>query len=198
MRLIFLSLVLMLSSLSAIASEKVLDSRGFYIGGQFGSANVDVDADGSSGSYSETVMGSAIYGGYNFNKVFGLEASMWMTGDLADDQSGINESGAVGFSIEPKFTFQVNRVVALYGKFGLTSIGYVEDPNGSRDENAWAGIGAGMSIGGQFSIVHGVRMRLNYAWSKASLDADDGNDAFSEYDLDLTHKAFSIGAYYQF
>lgn len=96
--------IVAISLLSALAATQVsatTDTTGFYVGGALNR----VTADAFDGS--ETGTGVGVYGGYNFNEWFGLEANLFATGDLGDKDVDIS-AGALSFT--PKFTAQINDI----------------------------------------------------------------------------------------
>ena len=74
-----LSLItLPLLSLFALPVIAENDHTGFYVGGAVNKVEFKVDE-------SEKETGLGIYGGYNFNHWFGLEANLFVSGNMGDD-----------------------------------------------------------------------------------------------------------------
>lgn len=141
--------ILALIAASAFAVTPALaDDSGFYVGAGIGEFGVDV------GGFDGSDTGFKLFGGYHFNKYFGLELEYLDGGTVEDsglelDVSGFNASGIGVLPVGENFS--------LFAKLGM--LFWDVDTNGfgsdSGEDFSW-GIGAGYSFTDQFG------MRLEY------------------------------------
>ncbi|MPY21314.1 porin family protein [Shewanella psychropiezotolerans] len=175
------------SLLTIFASSHVAaanDNTGFYVGGSLG--QLKIKAKGS-----ETGVGLGAYGGYNFNEWFGLEANLFVSGDLGDSNEDI---GAGTFALTPKFTYQINDTFAVYGKVGIASMAVVSRPDNSRNED-FTGFGWAYGVGVNASVTENLNIRLGYDVVTGELDSEYSN-SFQNVDTDISN--FALGMHYQF
>jgi len=175
------------SLLAIFASTNVLaanDHTGFYVGGSLGQLKA------KSGD-SESGIGFGAYGGYNFNEWFGLEANMFLSGDLGDSYTDI---GAGTFAITPKFTYQIDDTFSVYGKVGIASIAVVKRPNYFRNED-FTGFGWAYGVGVNASVTENLNIRLGYDFVTGEVDSEYSN-GLQNADMDISN--FALGMHYQF
>jgi len=175
------SLLAIFASSNALAAN---DHTGFYVGGSLG--QLKVKADGS-----ESGVGFGAYGGYNFNEWFGLEANMFVSGDLGD---GGTDVGAGTFAFTPKFTYQINDTFSVYGKVGISSMAVVVRPDYLRDED-FTGFGWAYGVGVNASMTENLNVRLGYDVVTGELDSEYSNGG-QNIDTDISN--FALGMHYQF
>lgn len=173
----------LLSAFLATQVSAATDTTGFYVGGALNR----VTADAFDGS--ETGTGVGVYGGYNFNEWFGLEANLFATGDLGDRDVDI---GAGALSFTPKFTAQINDIFSAYAKVGIASMALVID-DGSDDED-FTGFGWTYGVGVNAAVTEHLNIRVSYDVTTGDLEADRHNSI----DIDTDIKQFAVGLHYQF
>lgn len=176
-----LGIAAIISSANAFATT---DRTGFYVGGEIGAI------EAKEGGESESGQSFGAYGGYNFNDWFGLEATLYGTNDLADnDFASVN---AAAFSVAPKFTVVLNDTFSLYGKVGVSSVAVVID-SAFRDVD-YSGYGVTVGAGVNAALTESLNLRLGYDYTNVDLDSDDFGAA--DFDVDLSR--FTLGMHYQF
>lgn len=176
--------VSLLSAL-VVGQASAADTTGFYVGGALNRVTVDAFDDSESGT------GLGVYGGYNFNEWFGLEANLFATGDLGDKDVDIS---AVVFTFTPKFTLKINDMFSVYAKVGVASMavnvgGYVFDKD-------FTGFGWAYGVGVNAAVTEHLNVRLSYDFTTGDLDADHSYLNLKDIDTDI--KQIAIGVHYQF
>lgn len=178
-------IALPLVSLATLPVMAEVDNTGFYIGAAVN--NVELKAVDES----EKETGLGIYGGYNFNQWFGLEANLFVSGNLGDDEVDL-VAGAL--TLTPKFTLQFNETFSGYVKFGLASMAVVADSYYA--DTTFSGIGVTYGLGVNLSVTDSLNIRLSYDVSSGDLESDD--DYYFPEDLDSDIKQLALGLHYQF
>ncbi|MEL4294412.1 porin family protein [Shewanella xiamenensis] len=176
------SLLAVLVAGQAVAAA---DTTGFYVGGALNRVTVDVLDDGETGT------GFGVYGGYNFNEWFGLEANLFATGDLGDKDVDIS-AGALTFT--PKFTMQINDMFSAYAKVGVASMAMNIDGFGFDED--FTGYGWTYGVGINAAVTEHLNVRLSYDVTSGDLDAD--HNYLNVKDIDTDIKQLAIGVHYQF
>jgi len=166
-------------SFSAFSQDSSVEDTGWFVGGSLGQFETEFE-----GGDSVKDNGSGIYGGYNFNKWFGLE------GSFGSVEHGDYDISIGSLSVAPKLTLVINDVVSLYAKVGLSVVALIDD---EYDED-WSGIGQTYGVGAQFGITKGLKLRIGYDLIDVTLENDDYDDL--EVDADLTQT--TLGVHYQF
>ncbi|WP_299793226.1 porin family protein [uncultured Shewanella sp.] len=175
------SLLAIFASTSVMAAN---DHTGFYVGGSLG--QLELKAKGS-----ETGFGLGAYGGYNFNEWFGLEANLFVSGDLGDRYTDI---GAGTFAFTPKFTYQIDDTYSVYGKVGIASMAVVTK-DGFYGNEDFSGFGWAYGVGVNASVTENLNIRLGYDVVTGELDSEYYNGA-QNIDTDISN--FALGMHYQF
>lgn len=157
-----------LALLGLLASTSVLAETlpGFYVGAGVGKATVELDdADGFGFDSDDTAF--KVFGGYNFNQYFAVEAAYFDGGE--PEETVISVPGARG-TIDIGFTgliasavgrLPVGDVFSVYGKLGLASYDVeikgrvngdvVAEDEGSEDDVSYA-VGAAFNLGTSFEL----------------------------------------------
>ncbi|QQX79934.1 porin family protein [Shewanella sp. KX20019] len=168
---------------SSVASAET-DRVGAYVGGQIGAFSADIE------DLSESGQSYGLYGGYNFNEWFGIEAALYGTNDfLEEDGISVN---AGSFSAAPKFTWVINDTFSVYGKVGLASAALVFE-SGS-EELDFSGIGVIAGAGVNAALTEKLTIRLGYDFTSAALETDD----YDLDDFDAEYANVTLGIHYQF
>ncbi|CAA0105605.1 Uncharacterised protein [BD1-7 clade bacterium] len=200
----------LVSSYTYADSDEAYDRTGWYVGGNLGFMNIDLNPDKAG---SRSLEGSSIsvgpYGGYNVNEWFGIEFA-GQVGPLAGDTDGFEDGSALTLTVAPKFTYQASDLVGLFVKTGIAVLNYSASPKGVISSNgvledesvAWNGVGYTVGAGIQFSVAKDVYVRATYDYSSANLSSNDkiisDGDIYKLVDLDATYSEFKVGAHYQF
>lgn len=164
--------------------------------------------------------GFGVYGGYHFNHFFGLEASIFGSGDLGENDVDVT---ATSFTLTPKFTYQINDIVSVFAKFGVAmTTGDISEfstysrsnadgsyENYYKNDADFDGYGVTYGIGVNVSITEHLNMRLGYDVVKTDLDMDssdslsiEGVVVYEHHDrdknVDTKLSNFTLGMHYQF
>ena len=193
-----LVLASLLASTSVVAET---DKTGFYVGGDIGSTNLDAD-DSMLGLYSvdDSAYSVGVYGGYNVNNWFGVEAHLFTTGDYSSQYFGRIEldTSATVFSVAPKFTLVFNDTFSSYVKFGLSYI--TTTTEAELGNNTYGddlnGFGTVLGAGITAALTENLNLRLAYEYNSGDLELDDDSVNYDDVSTDLSQ--FSIGMHYQF
>lgn len=143
----------MFASASALAADP-----GFYAGAGVGKASIEVDDVG----FDADDTAFKVFGGYNFNKYFAVEAT-YFDGGKPDQRFGIGsvEVALSGLNFSALGRLPVNEVFSVFAKLGFASYeGEVTGRVGNRvvtredttDEDVTYGIGAAFNIGTSFEV----------------------------------------------
>ncbi|MDX1283183.1 porin family protein [Shewanella colwelliana] len=176
--LVALSITALLSSATAMAET---DKTGFYVGGNIGSANLTVN------QFDESAVSVGAYGGYNFTENFGLEGTLFTTGDLGD----YGDIRAASFTAAPKFSYYFNDSISMFAKVGLTATAVAADEDGVN--NDFSGIGWVWGLGLNAAVTDKLNVRVSYEMINADLEHNHFNE---EIDSELSN--ISLGVHYQF
>lgn len=143
--------------LGMLASANAL-ADGFYVGAGIGEATVEVDSVG----FEADDTAFKIFGGYNINSYFAVEAAYFDGGEA--EQSFGNGSVSValdGLNVSAVGRLPINDVFSLFGKIGYAS--YEGDIKGrvgntvvasdsGSDEDLTYGVGAAFNLGPAFEL----------------------------------------------
>lgn len=157
-----------LALLGLLASSTVLAEiqPGFYAGAGVGKATIELDDEDGFGFDSDDTA-FKVFGGYNFNQYFAIEAAYFDGG--APEETVISVPGARG-TVEVGTTGLIASVLgrvplgdmfSLYGKLGFASYdaevkgrvngNVVAEEDGSDDDVAY-GVGAAFNLGPSFEL----------------------------------------------
>ena len=204
-----LSFLLVLNT-SAFAASSTKEHTGWYVGGGLGYFDVNAKEKVSRPLLVDDQASTAsieVYGGYNFTEYFGLEISLIDSGDVAEN-SGY-DAYFLPIMFTPKFTWQINDTVSLYGKLGLTLGTYImqDDAFWSDDNIVWSGIGGVAGIGTNISLTRLLNLRISYDYTQTRMRSDTDDIGYFRYgylffmpveDIDVKSSRFSAGVYVQF
>lgn len=148
----------LIAVVAALAVPFAAQADGSYLGVNVGSAKQKVSVNGNSGSARDTA--AKVYGGYNFDKNFGVEAGYADFGNaqktLADGTSFNAKSHAFYFA--GTATAPINDQFAVFAKLGVTAnrSKLSSSSGGNTTKNntdAMIGVGASYAINNQLSAV---------------------------------------------
>lgn len=201
----------LLASINSFAETNPgTDHTGWHIGGALGASKSELEVDNFS--FNEDTFGNQVYGGYNFNQWFGIEASFFLSGDVSDNEPGIRDAYFSSLSIAPKVTIPISPQFSFFAKIGLTQLAYTEEYSGRYYDyydddwydyydrrQSWTDQVTSYTAGVEWSITDHLKLRAMYDYVSGTIEEDD-YDYYDFYldELDVTLKTFSIGAHYQF
>lgn len=199
-------------STTALADTSKYDHTGWYIGGSLGGIIAQTELDISSSTKTDVNAASLnIYGGLNFNSVYGLEFSIDGNDDISDDNQGGDYDARIStIQITPKLTAQITDIFSLYARAGVTFIFYTEEydnPYLTDDEITWAGLGGTIGVGAQFSVSKHLHLRISIDRTQGKLSNAGEDDNFYDAskgkmtnapDVDIALTRAAMGLHYQF
>ena len=194
--------ILALTSFTLNAEENTSDTSGWFIGGLVGHGSVEIKSINHTNDQDQvTTLGA--YGGYNFSERFGLEASLFGTGELADNQSNLVSAHLALLTVTPKFTYKINPSFSLIAKGGIAHLIYEEEYNNyilyERDyDQTWSGSGGVIGLGARFTFTQNMVFRISYDRIIATLDVDEEQYYTYSPDVDIDLEQIAIGIHYQF
>ena len=150
--------VAFISVIAALAIPFAAQAEGSYLGVNVGSAKQKYSVSGNSGSARDTA--AKIYGGYNFDKNFGVEAGYADFGNAQKtvaNGTSIN-SKAHAFYVAATATAPINDQFAVFAKLGVTANrSKISSSNGANltknNTDAVFGVGASYAITKELSAV---------------------------------------------
>lgn len=206
MKKLIMLAVCSLLAMNVSAKEKQSDTTGWIVGGGIGLVSISIDPEGRRGldNFSETASIYSVFGGYNFTPWFGIEFDLSQSEKITDKNER-QDADILGTSFTPKVTYAVNDKFNVYLKAGAQYLAYEQQIAVSNrtyyyyNDETWNGIGPVFGFGAQYSPLGGLRFRLDYKYSKQTLDTS----TTSIFDLrdDVMNVRFSrllLTAHYQF
>ena len=209
-----LAMVVAVGLVSAAGQVAAADSGG-YIGFSFGQSKAKIDGNGldsalasqgiaSSTSVDETDIGFKLYGGYQFNKNFALEAGYTDFGELTSHTVVTSPGSATGdgkwkaYSIDISAVgiLPINEKFSLFGRAGVSfwNLDFDFTANGPGgtfgDSESENGVGPLLAIGASFDLARQFTLRAEY---ERHFDIGK-DDTTGKSDVDLV----SIGLVYRF
>jgi len=161
---------------------------GWLVGGSFGQSKLKVDCTGFSCDDTDTAF--RIFGGYNFNKNFGVELGYADLGAVTFTAPGVSgEISAKAWDLMAVGTLPLGTNFALYGKLGMyradsdaSGTGVISG-SGSNSDITYA-------IGGQYNFNRNLGIRAEWQqYKKVGTDNTGG-----EGDVDI----MAIGVVWKF
>lgn len=146
------------------------DFSGFYIGGGVGSTNINTDTDGYS--YDSDTDGNTLkfIGGYQFNRIVGVEAQYTKYGDVTPNAQPKDYNWApttVSVAANLGYTFQNG--LRPFAIIGLSSLDLDQSTKKLDDSNATAlRFGAGLEY--TPAALSGVSFRAGYEGDAFAID----------------------------
>ncbi|NRB40866.1 MAG: porin family protein [Pseudomonadales bacterium] len=203
MNKVLLGIIISAAAAYSTANDLETDQRGWIVGGGVGAANLSIKPKDQPDLLSDTesVMLFTVYGGYNFTDWFGIEFDISTSQTFTDVNTQLDAS-ILGTSFTPKFTYHFNQNIGIYFKTGLQYIAYSQSIDAYYDDDiTWNGIEPFIGAGLQYSFTSGVRARIDYKYSKLSLErSENATYGFKLFDeeIDLTFNAITFSTHYQF
>ncbi|HWK52238.1 MAG TPA: porin family protein, partial [Steroidobacter sp.] len=158
-----LALFGLLSSTTVLAEIQ----PGFYVGAGVGSATIELDEDFDDFKFDASDTAFKVFGGYNFNQYFAIEAAYFDGGKPEETVisvpgfRGTVEAGTTGLIASVIGRLPIGDYVSVYGKLGFASYeaeinarvnGDVIDSVTGDDEDFAYGVGIAFNVGPSFEL----------------------------------------------
>ncbi|QSX40689.1 porin family protein [Shewanella cyperi] len=172
---------LLLSLTSPVFAAKDL---GYYLGGQINHTSMT----DRIGDFEESALGLGVYGGYNFNKSFGLEAGIHGTDSYIDEV----DIRSAAITLAPTVRHAYSDVVTVYLKGGLLWEAIYSPDDSTTDD--YRGIGWLLGTGVDMTLTESLALRLSYEYSETEPESKDYDNYFASTRV---HQ-FGVGMHYRF
>ncbi|CAK3038750.1 Outer membrane protein beta-barrel domain-containing protein [Vibrio crassostreae] len=162
---------------------------GAYIGGGL-SMYQDSDTDGH-GSFDSDGMGYNLYGGYQFNRIVGVELGY---NDYADYKNGSKKLSPTSISVSANLGYTFDNTIRPFVLAGLSSVDL--NANSAADYGDDSGTGFHFGVGVEYTPVEHLTLRLI-----SQADAVSVDDYVSSTKIDdhtLAFNSISFGGSYNF
>ncbi|WP_077755439.1 porin family protein [Shewanella psychrophila] len=157
---------------------------GFYLGGQVNNTAIEDNI----GNFDESAVGLGVYGGYNFNDSFGIEASIFATDSFVDEM----DFRMAAMTISPVIRHAFTDNITAYLKAGLVvnrTYSNDDDVDESYEGTGWL-FGAGVDV----TLTESLALRVFYEASETDPESDERDNYFA----DISLKQYGIGLHYRF
>ncbi|WP_394148263.1 porin family protein [Shewanella atlantica] len=180
----FNSLLTAAMLLAATTPALAADDLGFYLGGQVNHTSVEDNI----GTLDESAIGGGVYGGYNFNDTFGIEASFFLTDSFIDEM----DLRIAAVTLSPVIRHAFTDSVTGYLKAGLIVNKTYSNDDGVDEDYRGTGwlFGAGVDV----TLTESLALRLSYEMS----ETDPEYSELEDYYADISLKQFGVGLHYRF
>lgn len=170
--------------LAATTPTFAADDLGFYLGGQVNNTAVEDNI----GVFDESAMGLGVYGGYNFNDSFGIEASIFATDSFVDDM----DFRMAAITISPVLRHAFTDSVTAYLKVGLVvNRTYSNDDDVDED---YRGTGWLFGAGVDVTLTESLALRVFYEMS----ETEPEHSELDNYFADISVVQYGVGLHYRF
>lgn len=176
--------------------------NGWYVGGLVGHGSVELKKPTHTNDQDKvTTLG--VYGGYDFNDWFGLEASLYGTGELADNEANLTSAHLAVFTFTPKFTYQASKSLAYSARVGVAFLSYEEEYNNyivheRDDDQLWRGGGVVIGFDANLALSNNLVGRISYDRVIGTMEVVDEWYVNTAPDIDVDVERLAIGIHYQF
>jgi opacity protein-like surface antigen len=160
---------------SAIASE---DGSGAYVGLAYGATAFD-DGDARTVIKDDTDSGYKIYGGYQFNKIVGVEASYTDYGTFTYVSGRTLESSAFGVAANLGYNF-LDGQLRPFGLLGLSALSLDQNNGPVYDDDSTISVTYGVGVEYYPKAFKGVGFRALWNVEAYSVDDRIGSDSHIE------------------
>ncbi|WP_065204475.1 porin family protein [Shewanella woodyi] len=157
---------------------------GFYLGGQVNQTSLEDNI----GVLDESAKGLGVYGGYNFNDSFGIEAGFFATDSFVDEV----DVRMAAFSLSPVVRHAFTDSVTGYLKAGLV-LNRIYSDDDEVDES-YQGTGWLFGAGVDVTITESLALRVFYEIN----ETEPENSELDNYYADISLVQYGIGLHYRF
>lgn len=187
--------------LSSLLMSTAVSAEGFYLGGAIGNAKLSASNDVIENFFNinkhqefetDSVLSKGLYGGYDFNRWFSIESSVFY---MKDELEYNNEVTGVYFSLTPKFTIPIHELFSIYAKVGLAYMTLEYDikyNDNTRDDisDSQGNTSFILGMGANANITEYLTLTIGYDWIQSI-----GSYAFAD---NVTIEQVTLGLAYKF
>ena len=194
-----------LTATSVQAQARAQESSGFYVGTGIGYSVNQLENDNvysKNGTEKRTDTGFKLYGGYQFNNYWAIEAQYVKIGTYAADTKKLvnNDHATVkvsGVSVAAVGILPLGESFSLFGKAGviaktLDTVAY-DDRRTYRSNGKTTETGLLLGVGSEFKLTPNLALRAEYEYFGKTNIADSRSK-----NLQMRNDMISIGARYTF
>ncbi len=166
---------------------------GAYIGGGL-SVYQDSDTDGAP-SLDSSGMGYNLYGGYQFNRIVGVELGYT---DYANYKNSTDKLSPTSISVSANLGYTFDNTIRPFVLAGLSSVDLNANSGAGYDDDS--GTGFHFGVGVEYTPVEHLTLRLISQADAVSVDdtVQFGNSTISVGDHTLAFNSISFGGSYNF
>ncbi|MCG9546767.1 MULTISPECIES: porin family protein [Vibrio] len=166
---------------------------GAYIGGGL-SVYQDSDTDGAP-SLDSSGMGYNLYGGYQFNRIVGVELGYT---DYANYKNSTDKLSPTSISVSANLGYTFDNTIRPFVLAGLSSVDLNANSGAGYDDDS--GTGFHFGVGVEYTPVEHLTLRLISQADAVSVDdySIGSNGSFKSDDHTLAFNSISFGGSYNF
>ncbi|MGI9886380.1 porin family protein [Vibrio chagasii] len=166
---------------------------GAYIGGGL-SVYQDSDTDGN-GNLDSDGMGYNLYGGYQFNRIVGVELGYT---DYANYKNSLEKLSPTSVSISANLGYTFDNTIRPFVLAGLSSVDLNASKSAGYDDDSGTGFHFGLGV--EYTPIEHLTLRLISQADAVSVDdtVKIGNSTISTGDHTLAFNSISFGGSYNF
>ena len=166
---------------------------GAYIGGGL-SVYQDSDTDGAP-SLDSSGMGYNLYGGYQFNRIVGVELGYT---DYANYKNSTDKLSPTSISVSANLGYTFDNTIRPFVLAGLSSVDLNTNSGAGYDDDS--GTGFHFGVGVEYTPVEHLTLRLISQADAVSVDdySIGSNGSFKSDDHTLAFNSISFGGSYNF
>ncbi len=194
MKKTILAFIATAATLGAVTAHAAEPGPYLGIGGVYAKNQYNIANDTTSGDKKSNKVGGKIYGGYQFDKNFAIEAGYTQFGKKKYDYTVGSESGSVeakakSFYIAGKAAYPINEQFSVFGKLGVG--------RNKNDVNAY-GLAANLNNNGNKTALYAAVGAEYMITPKFGLEVSYERYGKNKTDQGRKNGAFGFGARYHF
>ncbi len=181
------SKLFIIAAATALSGAAFAAEPGFYIGADIGASEQSIDSASQNATHPSV---GGIYGGYNFDKYFGIEANYYNLGKAKID--GFSESKTRAGGVDLVGRYPVTDKFDLYGKFGVAYVDREIDFAGGGDASD-SGVAGKFGLGAEYKVAKNIGVRAEVAHYMGAPKFEGPGYAYKD-----NFTTFTVGANYHF
>lgn len=183
------ALVLGLISAVSLPALAAGTDGGAYMGGGL-SLYQDSDTDGQGSLLDSDGMGYNLYGGYQFNRIVGVELGY---NDYANYKKGAAKLSPTSISASANIGYTFDNTIRPFVLAGLSSVDLNANKSAGYDDDSGTGLHFGVGV--EYTPIEHLTLRLISQADAVSVENDYG---FKKEDKTLAFSSISFGGSYNF